>query len=106
MTEHGDISRGTTQVGEVRRPLAAVSKITAAGNIAFFADGDDCIISRKDPVVEEILALVWKARKKTKVHQYKGTYRMRAWLILEGAQGSPKKPTSKGSSRPFGRQGA
>ena len=58
MTEHGDISRGTTQVGEVRRPLAAVSKITAAGNIAFFADGDDCIISRADPVVKDILALV------------------------------------------------
>ena len=105
MTEHGDISRGTTQVGEVRRPLAAVSKITAAGNIAFFADGDDCIISRADPVVKEILALVRKATKKTKVHQYKGTYRMRAWMIPEGAQGKVKKPDVKGSSRPFGRPG-
>ena len=105
MTEHGAISQGTTQVGEVRRPLAAVSKITAAGNIAFFADGDDCIISRSDPVVEEILALVRKARKKTKVHQYKGTYRMRAWLIPEGAQENQQKADSKGSSRPFGRPG-
>ena len=105
MTEHGNIASGTTQVGEVRRPLAAVSKITAAGNIALFADGDDCIINRSDPVVEEILALVRKAKKKTKVHQYKGTYRMRAWLIPEGAQGSPKKSASKEGSRPFGRQG-
>ena len=106
MTEHGAISQGTTQVGEVRRPLAAVSKITAAGNIAFFADGDDCIISRSDPVVDEILALVRKARKKTKVHQYKGTYRMRAWMIPEGAQDNQKPTNQKGSSRPFGRQGA
>ena len=28
MTEHGQVSRGTTQIGEVRRPLAAVSSIT------------------------------------------------------------------------------
>ena len=102
MTEHGAISKGTTQIGEVRRPLAAVSKITAAGNIALFAEGADCIISKSDPIVDEILALVKKAKKKTTVHQHKGTYRMRAWLIPEGAQGNQ---TKTGSSRPFGRQG-
>ena len=27
-----------------------------------------------------------KAKKKTKVHKHRGTYRMRAWLIPEGGQ--------------------
>ena len=106
MTEHGSIASGKTQVGEVRRPLAAVSKITAAGNIALFADGDDCIMNRSDPVVEEILALVRKAKKKTKVHQYKGTYPMRAWMIPEDSENNQMGDAAKRNNRPFGRQGS
>ena len=98
MTETGEVSRGTTQVGEVRRPLAAVSKITKANNIAFFCDGDDWIIDRRDELAEAILKLVRKVKRKTKMYQHKGTYRMRAWLIPEETNGD-------GSSRPFGGQG-
>ena len=61
MNEHGGIAHGTTQVGEVRRPLAAVSKITKAGNIAFFSEGSDWIINKKDKVADEILELVKQA---------------------------------------------
>ena len=53
MTEHGNISCGTTQVGEVRRPLAAVSKITKAKNIAFFDEDNDWILDKfgsKSPI--------------------------------------------------------
>merc|ERR1711994_889304 len=78
MTESGSVAKGHTQVGEVKRPLAAVSKISEAGNIALFAEGENWIISMKDDVANEILELVRKAKKKTKVHKHRGTYRMRA----------------------------
>ena len=85
MVESGDVARGTTQVGEVRRPLAAVSKITKANNICFFSQGEDWIIDKKDPLAEQILELVQRARLKTRMYEHKGTYRMRAWLIPENA---------------------
>ena len=78
--------------------MAAVSKITEAGNIAFFTEDENLLISMKDDLANEILELVRKARKKTKVHKHRGTYRMRAWLIPEGG-------TAKRYERPFGRQG-
>ena len=93
MTESGEIARGKTQVGEVRRPLAAVSKITAANNIAFFCQDEDWIIDRRDPVAAQIVELVKQAKMKTKMYQQKGTYRMRAWLV------PPKREV------PFGRPG-
>ena len=91
MTEHGAISNGTSQVGAVRRPLAAVSKITKANNFVFFSQGCDYIIDGNDELVGEILKLIKEAKMKTKLHEHKGTYRMRAWLIPEernGSQGS------------------
>ena len=99
MTEHGDVAKGTTQIGKVRRPLAAVSSITKkAKKIAFFCEDNDWIIDRKDPIAQEIIRLVQKATMKTKVHEHKGTYRMRAWLIPESGADEP--------TNPFGRRGA
>ena len=106
MTEHGSISCGTTQVGEVRRPLAAVSKITKAGNIALFSEGNDWILDKRDPIAKDILSLVEKARLKTRMHEHKGTYRLRAWLLPEGSQKMKTDDTGKGAPRPFARQGA
>ena len=106
MTEDGKISQGTTQVGEVRRPLAAVSKIIGAGNIAFFNKGSNWIIDSRDENVPKILELVKQARLKTKVHEEKGTYRLRPWMIPEGAQSQKKiEKAAKGAPGPFGRQG-
>ena len=106
MTEDGKISQGTTQVGEVRRPLAAVSKITGAGNIAFFSKGSDWIIDSRDENVPKILELVKQSKLKTKVHEEKGTYRLRAWMIPEGAQNRKKvEDAAKGATGPFGRPG-
>ena len=94
MTEHGDISRGTTQIGKVRRPLAAVSNMTKKGKkMVLFCEDDDWAIDRRDPLANQILELVRKVKAKTRIHEHKGTYRMRAWLMPEKAQG------------PFGRQG-
>ena len=99
MTEHGQVSRGTTQIGEVRRPLAAVSSITKkAKKIAFFCEDNDWIIDRKDPVAQKIIELVEEAKLKTKIHEHRGTYRMRAWLTPENG--------AVESTGPFGRQGA
>ena len=98
MTESGSVNRGTTQIGEVRRPLAAVSKITEAGNRVIFSKGDDWIIDRRDEVADAILKLVRKAQKKVKMYQHKGTYRMRAWLM-------PEKEGASGNKGPFGRPG-
>ena len=98
MTESGSIAQGTTQVGEVRRPLAAVSKITKADKIVCFSEGEDWIIDKKDEVAAEILALVRRAKKKTKLYEHKGTYRMRAWML-------PGDKAKNGPASPFGRQG-
>ena len=106
MTEHGNISCGTTQVGEVRRPLAAVSKITKAKNIAFFDEDNDWILDKRDPIIKEILKLVAKVRMKTRMHEHKGTYRLRAWLLPEGSQKIKTDDAGKGAPRPFARQGA
>ena len=75
-----------------------MSKITKANNIAFFCEGEDWIIDRRDELADAIIKLVRKVKKKTKMYQHKGTYRMRAWLIPEEADGEESK-------RPFGGQG-
>ena len=98
MVESGAVKKGKTQVGEVRRPLAAVSQLTKdQRNIVFFCEDEDWIIPRSDPITKEIIRLVQKAKDKTKMYAHKGTYRMRAWMLPES---SPAK-----GSRPFGRQG-
>ena len=100
MGESGSLHKGLTQVGEVRRPLAAVSRLTEdQRNIVFFCEGEDWIIPRSDPITQKIIELVRKAQGKTKMHMHKGTYRIRAWMV-------PEKVSTKGQSRPFGRQGA
>ena len=101
MTEDGVIKKGRTQVGKVKRPLAAVSEITKANQIAFFCLDEDCIIDKADPLADQILSLVKKVQKKTKIYNHKGTYRMRAWMIP--GKDEPIAP-AKGSA-PFGRQG-
>ena len=63
-----------------------------------FCEDDDWAIDRKEPLFNQILDLVRKAKLKTKIHEHKGTYRMRAWLIPKGAAAAPEPP--------FGRQEA
>ena len=101
MTESGTISKGLTQVGEVRRPLAAVSKITGANNIVFFCQDEDWIVDRRDPIAAELVRLVQRAKMKTKMYLHTGTYRMRAWLVPENMT---REEVMKRAS-PFGRQG-
>ena len=100
MDESGAIKKGTTQIGEVRRPLAAVSKVTKANNIVFFSDGCDYIIDRRDPLAAEIIKMVERAKLKTKMYLHKGTYRIRAWVV-------PTKSSEDNgnAANPFGRQG-
>ena len=107
MTEKGVIKRGTTQVGEVKRPLAAVSDMTGANQIVFFCEGEDWVIDRKDPVAEEMVKLAQKAKQKTKMYQHKGTYRVRAWMVPgREAEEQQVKPRGKAANAPFGRQGS
>ena len=80
---------------EVRQTSAGILGGTIDEKIAFFCESEDWIIDRKDPIAQEIIRLVQKAKLKTKVHEHKGTYRMRAWLMFESA-----------SPAPFGRQEA
>ena len=105
MTEAGVMKKGTTQVGEVKRPLAAVSDMTAANQIVFFCEGEDWVIDRKDPVAAQMVELARKAQQKTKMYQHKGTYRVRAWMVPgKEDRGEDSKP--KGKAGPFGRQGS
>ena len=98
MVESGAVKRCKTQVGEVRRPLAAVSQMTKdQKNIVFFCEGEDWIVPRSDPLADEVIKLVRRIADKTKMHEHRGTYRMRAWMI-------PEKVSAKSLST-FGRQG-
>ena len=100
MTESGKIAEGVTQVGNVRRPLAAVSKITKAGQIAFFSEGEDWLLDKRDEVTKKILELVKQVKRKTKLYEHKGAYRMRAWLLPgDAGEGGIQQA-------PFGRQGS
>ena len=100
MTEHGDVARGTTQIGKVKRPLAAVSNMSKRGKkIVLICEDNDWAIDRRDPLAQQIMDLVEKVKMKTKIHEHKGTYRMRAWLIPQGAKALEP-------DAPFGRQEA
>ena len=105
MTESGTIKRGKTQVGEVQRPLAAVSEITKAQQIAFFCEGEDWLIDRRDPLAQKIIDLVQKAKLKQKIYEHKGTYRMRAWMIPGDEEPIEGTGAAKRNDSPFGRQG-
>ena len=95
MTEAGKVAKGTTQVGQVKRPLAAVSKMIAAGNFAFFSSEENCLIDSRDPLAQKVLKMIQQIKKRTTIYEHKGTYRMRAWMM----------PAGQGSGAPFGRQG-
>ena len=99
------MKKGTTQVGEVKRPLAAVSDMTAANQIVFFCEGEDWIIDKKDPVAAQMVELAKKAQQKTKMYQHKGTYRVRAWMV-PGGEDKTEDAKPKGRAAPFGRQGS
>ena len=87
-------------MGNVRRPLAAVSKITKAGQIAFFSEGEDWLLDKRDEAAQKILELVKQVKRKTKLYEHKGTYRMRAWLLPgDAGEGGIQQA-------PFGRQGS
>ena len=105
MTETGAIKRGKTQVGEVRRPLAAVSSLTKNNQIAFFCEGEDWLIDRKDPLASQIVKLVQQVKSKTRIYEHRGTYRMRAWMI-PGDEVKIETASPAEGVRPFGRQGA
>ena len=105
MTEAGVMRKGTTQVGEVKRPLAAVSDMTAANQLVFFCEGEDWIIDKKDPVAAQMVELAKKAQQKTKMYQHKGTYRVRAWMV-PGGEDKTEDAKPKGRAAPFGRQGS
>ena len=105
MVEGGAIRKGRTQVGEVRRPFAAVSEITKSNQIAFFCQGEDWLIDRSDPLAEEIVRLVQRVKRKTKVYEHKGTYRLRAWMIPGKEEAHDDGKTSKVAAPTFGRLG-
>ena len=106
MDENGKVKKGHTQVGEVKRPLAAVSQLTSNNQIGFFCKDEDWLIDRRDPLVPEILRLVRMVQLKTKLYEHRGTYRMRAWMI-PGEDGEQRGTitTAKRDAAPFGRQG-
>ena len=109
MNEDGEIKKGCTQVGDVKRPLTAVSQLTNNNQIGFFCKGEDWIIDRSDPVAEQIVQLVRQVRRKTRMYEHRGTYRMRAWMLPgpdAGTGGADNGANAaKGASTPFGRQG-
>ena len=104
MTEGGVVKKGTTQVGDVKRPFVAVPDMTAANQIVFFCEGEDWIIDRKDPVAKDLIKLAQKAKAKTRMYQSKGTYRIRAWMV-PGGESEEEDSQPKGKAAPFGRPG-
>ena len=61
----------------------------------------EALLDKTDPLVQEVLRRVRMVKRKTKLYEHKGTYRMRAWLLPGNDDGR------KGvrEENPFGRQG-
>ena len=57
--------------------------------IVLFCEDADWAIDPRDPLASQIMDLVRKVKMKTKIHEHKGTYRMRAWLMPEKAHNAP-----------------
>ena len=72
-----------------------------AKKIVLFCEDDDWAIDRRDLIAAQIMELVSKAKMKTKIHEHRGTYRMRAWLVPPGTTSKTAEPDA-----PFGRQEA
>ena len=87
--------RFMTEAGRVAKGTAAVSKIIAAGNFAFFSSEENCLIDSRDQLAQKVLKMIQQIKKRTTIYEHKGTYRMRAWMM----------PAGQGSGAPFGRQG-
>ena len=82
-----------------------MSEITKANHIAFFCSGEDWLIDRSDPIAQQIVTLVQKVRKKTKVYEHKGTYRLRAWMIPGDEEPTEEESNRDGPAPTFGRLG-
>ena len=102
MNEAGVIETKKTQVGEVRRPLAAVSEYSKDRKVCFFCEEENWIINRDDPLAEKLLKIVRRIKKKVMMHEHKGTYRVRAWLLPS----ENVEDNRKGNANPFGWQGS
>ena len=63
------------------------------------------MIDRTDPLADQIVKLVQKVRRKTKVYEHKGTYRLRAWMIPEKDGAADDSNTGKAAAPTFGRLG-
>ena len=102
MDENGNIEKRKTQIGEVRRPLAAVCEYSRDFKICFFCEDENWIIDRNDELASELVRIVQKIKKKQKMHEHKGTYRVRSWLL----PGDDKDADNKKNANPFGWQGS
>ena len=70
-TLEGFVRKSTWQVADVRRPLVSASHIIQAGNDLFIGKDEAYIMNRKEEEGE--------------VNAQKGTERVRAWFVREGA---------------------
>ena len=83
-----------------------VSNMTKkAKKMVVFCEDDDWAIDRKEPLFNQILDLVRKAKLKTKIHEHKGTYRLRAWMIPGKDAKQNEDSNGKVQAPTFGRPG-
>ena len=69
----------TFQAAKVRKPLLAVSSMTAKNNLLIFHKQHPCMIPANDPVLDKILALVQQAKTRIPLYQKQGMFVMRSW---------------------------
>ena len=70
----------TFQDANVRKPLAAVSGITARNNVVFFDKKGSFIVPADSAEVEDIRRLVMRAKNRIELEEKKGVYVMPIWV--------------------------
>jgi hypothetical protein len=81
--ESMEIKGMTMQDAKVRKPLAAVSGLTAKGNGVWFDDEIPSIIPSTAPEMKAIRALVQQAKNRISLEQKRGVFVMPVWIQTE-----------------------
>ena len=87
----GKIAGLTFQEAEVRRPIVSVGESSGVGNMYIFDRAESALLPKGSPEIEQIRALVQKAKNRITMVKDRNTFHVPAWVEPPNA--------------PFGRQG-
>ena len=103
-TPTGPVAGLQFQDAEVRRPILSVGESIAAGNLIAFDQEESVILPKGCPEIEEIRAIIRRAKHKMPMEKDKNTFRLRAWVEAPEPE-MKKNQKTQAPPAPFRRQG-